>query len=234
MLNNNISDTDEHSHKMTWRKFQKNLQHNPRRKNSHKSLKNKIFMLFLALCIAAIGFTMKNFLPPFPAAAYSYISKGVTVFKNSVTQTTQFFENITFSPDKTLTGENSGAGQGEEIRATLTKKNVKNIIDDHSLLNTRQDHFTVTKSGHNLTIETTLDMKIQHFILDKLEALKPLDRGKPEIIAMVVMDPRTGRILAMAGFDDVTPDTNPCTEGIYPAASIFKMITASAALETCG
>ncbi len=77
-------------------------------------------------------------------------------------------------------------------------------------------------------------MKLQHFILDKLKTLRPLERGTPEIIAMVVMEPHTGRILAMAGFDNETPGTNPCTKGEYPAASIFKMVTASAAVETCG
>ncbi len=78
-------------------------------------------------------------------------------------------------------------------------------------------------------------MRLQHFLLSKLDKLKSLTRGKPTIIAFVVMEPSTGRILSMAGFDDrPSPDINPCTLGKYPAASIFKLITASAAVETFG
>jgi len=38
----------------------------------------------------------------------------------------------------------------------------------------------------------------------------------------------------MTGFDLKNPDTNPCMESDYPAASIFKIVTAAAAVETLG
>ena len=64
-----------------------------------------------------------------------------------------------------------------------------------------------------------------------LNRLKTLDRGKPEIIGMVAMDGSTGFIKAMAGFNPGNPATNPCTATIFPAASLFKIVTASAAVE---
>jgi cell division protein FtsI/penicillin-binding protein 2 len=45
------------------------------------------------------------------------------------------------------------------------------------------------------------------------------------------MDPEDGRILTMVGYDKSDPPNNPCLDSSFPAASIFKIITAAAALE---
>lgn len=50
--------------------------------------------------------------------------------------------------------------------------------------------------------------------------------------AVVAMDPATGRVLAMAEHSEVAPGLRGlCTRPLYPAASIFKIVTASALLE---
>jgi peptidoglycan glycosyltransferase len=51
---------------------------------------------------------------------------------------------------------------------------------------------------------------------------------------MVVMKPYSGKIIALTGFDFLNPGSNPCFKGDFPAASIFKIITASAAIEKLG
>jgi cell division protein FtsI/penicillin-binding protein 2 len=45
------------------------------------------------------------------------------------------------------------------------------------------------------------------------------------------MNPADGRVLAMVGFDKFDFQKNPCVDNTYPAASIFKIITAAAAIE---
>jgi cell division protein FtsI/penicillin-binding protein 2 len=45
------------------------------------------------------------------------------------------------------------------------------------------------------------------------------------------MDPEDGRILSLVGYDRSDPQNNPCLDSSFPAASIFKIITAAAALE---
>ena len=45
------------------------------------------------------------------------------------------------------------------------------------------------------------------------------------------MDPADGRILAMVGYDKSDSQKNPCVDSTFPAASIFKIITAAAAIE---
>lgn len=50
--------------------------------------------------------------------------------------------------------------------------------------------------------------------------------------AVVAMDPATGRVLAMAEHSELAPGLRGlCTRPLYPAASIFKIVTASALLE---
>jgi peptidoglycan glycosyltransferase len=51
--------------------------------------------------------------------------------------------------------------------------------------------------------------------------------------AVVVMEPGTGRVLAMAEHSEKDPKlTGLTTKAVFPAASIFKIVTASALLET--
>ena len=45
------------------------------------------------------------------------------------------------------------------------------------------------------------------------------------------MEPDTGRLLTMVGFNKIDPDADPCLLADYPAASLFKIITAAAAME---
>jgi peptidoglycan glycosyltransferase len=64
------------------------------------------------------------------------------------------------------------------------------------------------------------------------EAEELLARYKPDLGAMVAMDASTGRILAMVGENRAFEmEGNPAISMSYPAASIFKVITATAALE---
>lgn len=59
-----------------------------------------------------------------------------------------------------------------------------------------------------------------------------LERYKPDYAGVVAMDAVTGRILAMASYQrDAQTDDNLALQSGYPAASIFKIITASAAIE---
>ncbi|MBS1149567.1 MAG: cell division protein FtsI [Myxococcaceae bacterium] len=50
--------------------------------------------------------------------------------------------------------------------------------------------------------------------------------------AVVAIEPATGRVLAMAEHSEVDPGLRGlCTKALYPAASIFKIVTAAALLE---
>lgn len=75
----------------------------------------------------------------------------------------------------------------------------------------------------------TLDPDLQ------AQADKLLQRYRPDYGAVFMMDAKTGRVLAFSSFqrDSKTP-VNLITRATYPAASTFKIVTASAAIDGKG
>ena len=109
----------------------------------------------------------------------------------------------------------------------ITPKALQTILDGHQFLNLEQSNFEILHENKNLTIQTSVDMALQHYLTKKL------NRKHTRHIGIVALDPADGRILAMAGFDKSDPSNNPCVNGSFPAASIFKIVTAAAAIEKC-
>lgn len=120
----------------------------------------------------------------------------------------------------------------ESARPThLEKSEVRTLVQNIDILNTKNDLFFADGPSWKYTIHTQMDTRLQAELIGTLNRLKALDRGKPELIGMVAMDGSTGFIKAMVGFDLNNQAANPCTWSGYPAASLFKIVTASAAVE---
>lgn len=109
---------------------------------------------------------------------------------------------------------------------------------DNEVLQRILNAFTGTEVKGN-DVVLTVDMDIQSIAGDLLGEQKG---------AIVVMEPSTGRILAMQSYPDFNPNTildnwdslksdedspliNRTTQGLYPPGSTFKMVTAIAAME---
>ncbi|MCF8112626.1 MAG: PbpA [Desulfotignum sp.] len=123
-------------------------------------------------------------------------------------------------------------GQAETSEPVqLSRDHIRTMMQDKELLNATKNIFFVDTPRESFRVSTFLDMELTGFLTSILDHLKTLTRGKPRKIAMVVMDANMGQILAMSGFDLENPDINPCTAAIYPAASIFKIVTAAAAVD---
>ena len=116
----------------------------------------------------------------------------------------------------------------------LSKTKVKQLIQNISFLNADKNVFFVDNLENSYTITSSLDTDLQKDLLSAMDRLKTLDRGKPQRIAIIAMDATNGAIVAMAGFDLDNPGANPCLESNYPAASIFKIVTAAAAVDSLG
>jgi penicillin-binding protein A len=110
----------------------------------------------------------------------------------------------------------------------IEKKDVCKLLDGQSLLNLQQGSFEISPNGQPCRIDTSLDESLQAMLVEKL------DRVNSRYIGIVAMDPTTGRILAMAGYDKTEAGINPCTANSFPAASIFKIVTAAAAAQELG
>ena len=79
----------------------------------------------------------------------------------------------------------------------------------------------------NYRVVYTLDPELQE------EALAVFRRYRVPYGAFVAVEPATGRVLALAEYSSQEPDMRDfCRRATYPAASLIKVITAVAALET--
>jgi len=85
---------------------------------------------------------------------------------------------------------------------------------------------TENGASEKLKVLYTFDFELQK----ELEGL--LRQYGSDYASAVAMDPATGRILAMASYEEGKPSKeNWALKASFPAASIFKIVTASAALE---
>ncbi len=116
----------------------------------------------------------------------------------------------------------------EKQENLISKKDVGVILKQLGLQEIENDRSTSTIKAENFYLETSLDPDLQHYLE------KRMDRKNSRFIGIVVMQSDTGRILAMAGFDKTESDINPCLRNSFPAASIFKIVTAAAAVDHCG
>lgn len=108
----------------------------------------------------------------------------------------------------------------------------KRLIHDVQDLNLNPAHigdrFTLQKGGIPLIVESSVDADFQAYILRLLETSNTVRA------AVVVMQPDDGQILAMVNYDSEEQGEILCLKADYPAASLFKIISAAAALESAG
>ncbi|MCG6911895.1 MAG: PbpA [Deltaproteobacteria bacterium] len=125
------------------------------------------------------------------------------------------------------------AGGKEKREATQLdplkdKERARSMIDPRLLVNLREEGFAIDADGKHLWVQTTLDAGLQRYMLKKM------DRVNSRFIGIVAADPATGKIILLSGFNKQDPGHDPCLDNQYPAASIFKIVTAAAAIEQCG
>lgn len=120
------------------------------------------------------------------------------------------------------------AQKTERVPELIEKTDVHILLGKTRLINLQANPIKVDFDGRPYQVSTSLDLELQQYLL------KRMDRVNSRYIGVVAMAPDTGRILAMAGFNKVDPDRDPCLMAEYPAASLFKIVTAAAAVEEKG
>jgi cell division protein FtsI/penicillin-binding protein 2 len=109
--------------------------------------------------------------------------------------------------------------------ASYAKDEIHHFIDNRHFANLQDNFFEIQNNGRRLRVQTSIDPALQNYLSQKL------DRKNSSHIGIVAMDPDDGRILSLVGFNKANPANNPCLDSSFPAASIFKIVTAAAALE---
>lgn len=78
----------------------------------------------------------------------------------------------------------------------------------------------------------TIDSSLQQYATDLLQ------QYKPDYCAIFLMDAQTGKVLVMSSYEKGTDDNPQRTDWVrkatFPAASVFKIITATAAVDKAG
>lgn len=114
------------------------------------------------------------------------------------------------------------------------KKIISNIISDKIARNQFPLEISVkTESEDKKTVKYKVNYTLQNEIQNHAHML--LKRYKPDYAAIVMMDAKTGEILAMSSYEkNSAQKNNLALKASYPAASIFKVITASTAVDKVG
>jgi cell division protein FtsI/penicillin-binding protein 2 len=123
---------------------------------------------------------------------------------------------------------NSAPRQPDQAAERIEKTDVHILLGKTCLTNLETHPVKVNFDGRAYQVSTSLDLELQQVLLKKM------DRVNSRYIAIVAMAPDTGRILAMAGFNKIDPAIDPCRTADYPAASLFKIVTAASAVEEKG
>jgi cell division protein FtsI/penicillin-binding protein 2 len=110
----------------------------------------------------------------------------------------------------------------------LSKTDVKALLAQQSWTNLTQGNLDLAADTNRYWVDTSLVMPLHEYLLPKL------DRKNAREIGILALEPATGRILAMISYNKDTPSDNPCLQNHFPAASIFKIVTAAAAIEKLG
>jgi cell division protein FtsI/penicillin-binding protein 2 len=119
------------------------------------------------------------------------------------------------------------AAVGASSGPLLSKADVQDLLADRPLSDLVAKRFDVRWGDQKLSIEPSIDETLQHYLHERLY------ERTSRYIAIVVMEAASGRILALVGYDQSDPAGNPCLDAHFPAASIFKIVTAGAAMEHC-
>jgi peptidoglycan glycosyltransferase len=115
-------------------------------------------------------------------------------------------------------------------RESLSKSDLSSALKGllHADPSNLSDHFTLRKDRTPLSVSSSIDPALQSYIIRLLE------RSRTCKAAVVVLSPTDGRVLAMVTYEKEGQGKNLCLAAEFPAASLFKIVSAAAAIEMAG
>ncbi|MGV8839442.1 MAG: peptidoglycan D,D-transpeptidase FtsI family protein [Bauldia sp.] len=116
---------------------------------------------------------------------------------------------------------------------------IEKYIDDQGLAELQRFGFA-TGDGLNLEpVRLSIDLRVQHILRDELASM--MERHTAEAAAGIVLDVRTGEVIAMSSLPDFDPNQpaqaldpvrlNRVTAGVFELGSVFKTFTVAMALD---
>ena len=110
---------------------------------------------------------------------------------------------------------------------TLSRKELKEILDRETLLEAKGE-VSFHRDGSLFTAEVTLDHALQRYMSRRIGQARSL------MIGFVAVDPETGHVLSLVEMNKLDEKRDVCLSSRFPAASIFKIVAAAAAIDARG
>ena len=116
---------------------------------------------------------------------------------------------------------------------SVSEEKLNEILADKVTQNIKKNNYTkdfdLFDDKEKFQVSYTLDPELQS------EATNLLKRYKPDYAAIFMYDVQTGEVLAMSSWQKSDPKAeNLNLKATFPAASIFKIVTAAAAVDHAG
>ncbi|OEU46767.1 MAG: hypothetical protein BBJ60_07730 [Desulfobacterales bacterium S7086C20] len=126
-----------------------------------------------------------------------------------------------------LQTQNQCEGKTIVASSILTKENLKEILEPEVMLGNSGQKIDFNYAGSFFTLETTLNNGLQHYMSEKIK------HARSPLIGFVAIEPSTGRILSLTESNNIEEQGEVCLGSQFPAASVFKIVTAAAAIDRC-
>ena len=95
----------------------------------------------------------------------------------------------------------------------------------HFFSNSPPSEISVMHQEDRYRLETTIDNGLQEYMTDRLLS------AKTPAVAFVAMHPTTGEVLSLVAHSTLNDEGDICLDAGFPAASLFKIVSAAAAIE---
>ncbi len=117
------------------------------------------------------------------------------------------------------------ATKGPGFSIVLPQETLRGILESKSTLELTRKRFSFFLKGREFVATTTINQSLQAYLDDLFS------KSLGAMAALVCIDPISGRVVAMSGFDRIEPSSKVWTELLVPSASLFKVVTAAGAIE---
>jgi cell division protein FtsI/penicillin-binding protein 2 len=108
---------------------------------------------------------------------------------------------------------------------TLDRKDLKQSLTPKIFTAADGREIEFTHDGRLFTAETTLDARLQQYMLGRI------GRARSLMVGFVAVDPETGHVLSMVETNNTDDSADICLSSRFPAASVFKIVAAAAAID---
>ncbi|MGD1969496.1 MAG: penicillin-binding transpeptidase domain-containing protein [Desulfobacterales bacterium] len=219
----------KHPYPSKWRRYQAKLHKAEKRRRFLKKLPSLLTISGVSCAVLVllifIGFWVSNLLSQLPQTA-PQLQKKIEAHPTTPSEN-DLKKQISTRPAKSFRKDLK-----KQINTRPTKPSKKdlkvylgNVVKDSARLT---DQFILQNNGKRFFIRTTIHAKLQEYIG------RMLKRSRTVQSAVVVLNPHDGRIKAMVNYNADGNSDNLCLKANFPAASLFKIVSASAALESAG